>query len=217
MGIKLREPVNGLTHLIGAMLAVIGSILLIYKSIHPFKPWHFFAYTVFGLGLVLLYSSSALYHLASCSDKGIMRLRRLDHTMIFVLIAATYTPVCLIPLRGPWGWSLFGSIWTLACVGMLIKLFWFQVPRWFSTVIYVGMGWLAIVAVYPLYESLQAGALLWLLAGGLFYTAGALIYAVRKPDFRPDVFGYHELFHVFVILGSVSHFWVMYEYIMLLA
>lgn len=210
---KLRDPVSGLTHCIGAVLAVAGLVLLICETVNPVKPWHIVSFSVFGTGLVLLYTASTLYHWLPLSENGIRNLRRLDHIMIFVLIAATYTPVCLIPLRGPWGWSLFGSVWALAIAGIFLKLFWLQAPRWFSTTVYIIMGWLAIAGVWPLITALHAGGFIWVLTGGLFYTVGAVIYAVKLPNPWPNIFGFHEIFHIFVMLGSVSHFWVMYEYI----
>jgi len=210
---KLRDPVSGLTHFIGAILAVIGLILLIYKSVDPVKPWHLVTFSVFGAGLILLYTSSTLYHWLPFSEKGIQRMRRLDHMMIFILIAATYTPICLIPMRGPWGWSLFGSVWGLATLGILLKFFWLQAPRWFSTMIYILMGWLVVVGIWPLIQALKLGGFMWVLIGGLFYTVGAIIYALKKPDPWPNIFGFHEIFHIFVMLGSFSHFWVMYRYV----
>ena len=210
---KLRDPISGLTHFIGAVLAVVGLILLIYKSVDPVKPWHLVTFSVFGAGLILLYTSSTLYHWLPFSEKGIQRMRRLDHMMIFVLIAATYTPICLIPMRGPWGWSLFGSIWGLATLGIFLKFFWLQAPRWFSTMIYILMGWLIVVGIWPLIQALKLGGFMWVLIGGLFYTVGAIIYALRKPDPWPNIFGFHEIFHIFVMLGSFSHFWVMYRYV----
>ncbi|HVO65686.1 MAG TPA: hemolysin III family protein [Syntrophales bacterium] len=204
---------SGLTHFIGAILAVAGLVILICKSVNPVKPWHIVSFSVFGTGMILLYTASTLYHWLPLSENGIRNLRKLDHIMIFILIAATYTPVCLIPLRGPWGWSLFGSVWALAVIGMFLKLFWIQAPRWFSTTIYVIMGWLAVVGVWPLIKALHMGGFIWVLLGGLFYTVGAVIYAVKMPNPWPNVFGFHEIFHVFVIMGSVSHFWVMYGYV----
>ena len=209
----LRDPVSGFTHFIGAILSVIGLIVLIYKSTDPVKPWHLATFSVFGAALILLYTSSTLYHWLPVSEKGIQCMRRVDHIMIFILIAATYTPICLIPLRGPWGWSLFGSIWGLAMLGIFLKVFWLQAPRWFSTSVYILMGWVAIVGILPLVRALHIDGFLWILAGGLFYTSGAIIYAVRKPDPWPRFFGFHEVFHVFVMLGSLSHFWVMYRYV----
>jgi len=210
---KLRDPVSGLTHFIGAILSVVGLILLIYKSVDPVKPWHLVTFSVFGAGLILLYTSSTLYHWLPFSEKGIQRMRRLDHMMIFILIAATYTPICLIPMRGPWGWSLFGSVWGLATLGILLKFFWLQAPRWFSTMIYILMGWLVVVGIWPLIQALKLGGFMWVLIGGLFYTVGAIIYALKKPDPWPNIFGFHEIFHIFVMLGSFSHFWVMYRYV----
>ncbi|MGD9900067.1 MAG: hemolysin III family protein [Calditrichaceae bacterium] len=210
---KFKDPVSGLTHFIGAILAIVGMIMLLMKSVNPAKVWHLVSFSVFGSGMILLYTSSTLYHWLRLSEKGTQRLRKLDHIMIFILIAATYTPVCLIPLRGGWGWGLFGSVWGLALAGVFFKLFWLQAPRWLSTMLYVLMGWLVIVGIWPLVKSLQTGALIWLFAGGLFYSVGALIYGKKKPDPWPDVFGFHEIFHVFVMLGSFSHFWVMYRYI----
>jgi len=210
---KLRDPVSGLTHFIGAILAIVGLVLLIYKSVDPVKPWHLVTFSVFGAGLILLYTSSTLYHWLPFSEKGIQRMRRLDHMMIFILIAATYTPICLIPMRGPWGWSLFGSIWGLATLGIFLKFFWLQAPRWFSTMIYILMGWLVVVGIWPLIQALKLGGFMWVLIGGLFYTVGAIIYALKKPDPWPNIFGFHEIFHIFVMLGSFSHFWVMYRYV----
>lgn len=197
----------------GAILSIIGMIALIVKSIDPIKPWHLVTFSVFGAGMTLLYISSTLYHWLPLSEKGVQRMRRVDHMMIFILIAATYTPICLIPLRGAWGWSLFGSIWGLAIVGIVLKIFWLQAPRWFSTSVYILMGWVAIVGILPLVKALHIDGFLWILAGGLFYTGGAVIYAVKKPDPWPRVFGFHEIFHIFVMLGSLSHYWVMYHYV----
>jgi hemolysin III len=210
---KLRDPMSGLTHCIGAVLAVAGLVLLICESVNPVKPWHIISFSVFGTGLILLYTASTLYHWLPLSENGVRNLRRLDHIMIFILIAATYTPVCLIPLRGPWGWSLFGSVWALAILGIFLKLFWLQAPRWFSTTVYIIMGWLAIAGVWPLIMTLHVGGFIWVLMGGLFYTIGAIIYATKLPNPWPNFFGFHEIFHIFVMLGSVSHFWVMYEYV----
>jgi len=212
---KLKDPVSGLTHCIGTVLAIVGLILLIYGSTHPIKPWHIVTFSIFGAGLILLYTSSTLYHWLPFSEKGVRCLRKIDHIMIFILIAATYTPICLIPLRGAWGWSLFGSIWGLATLGIFLKIFWLNAPRWFYTMVYILMGWLAIVGIWPIIHVLQPGGIVWLLIGGIFYTMGGLIYAVKKPDPWPDFIGFHEIFHVFVMMGSFSHFWLMYKYVMI--
>ena len=120
---KLKDPVSGLTHCIGAVLAIVGLVFLIYGSTHPVKPWHIVTFSIFGAGMILLYTASTLYHWLPFSEKGVRRLRKFDHMMIFILIAVTYTPICLIPLRGAWGWSLFGSVWGLATLGIFLKFF----------------------------------------------------------------------------------------------
>lgn len=209
----LREPMNGLTHCIGAGLSVLGLVLLILKAAAPVKPWHLATFSLFGAGLILLYTASTLYHWLPLSEVGVRRLRRLDHAMIFVLIAATYTPICLIPLRGPWGWSLFGVIWGLALAGIVMKLFWLHAPRRLSTAVYLVMGWLCLVAVWPMIQTLPAGALVWLALGGAFYSAGGAVYALKRPNLWPRVLGFHELFHLLVLCGSLAHYWVMYGYV----
>jgi len=213
MSIRLRDPVSGLTHCIAAVLAVLGTVLLIMRSVDPVMPWHIVTFSIFGGGMVLLYTASTLYHWLPLSERGIRCLRRIDHSMIFFYIAATYTPICLIPLRGPWGWSMFGVIWGLALAGIVLKVFWLHAPRWFSTAIYLAMGWLVLVGIYPLVQNLDATALAWLVAGGLVYSIGAVIYAVKWPDPLPKYFGFHEIFHLFVIGGSACHFVVMYWYV----
>ena len=141
-------------------------------------------------------------------------MRRIDHIMIFIVIAGTYTPLCLVPLRGAWGWTIFGIVWAMAVIGMILKIFSMNIPRWISTGIYLVMGWMCIVAVYPLVMTLNMTCLMWLALGGLFYTAGAVIYAVKKPDPWPKVFGFHEIWHLFVLAGSFCHFWVVFRFLM---
>lgn len=213
MVLSLRDPVSGLTHLIGALLAVLATVLLILRSVDPAMPWHIVTFSIFGGGMIMLYTASTLYHWLPLSEKGIRFLRRVDHSMIFFYIAATYTPICLIPLRGPWGWSIFGVIWGLAILGIGMKVFWLHAPRWFSTTIYLAMGWLVMVGIYPLVQSMSAGAIAWLAGGGVVYSMGAVIYALKWPNPIPKYFGFHEIFHCFVIGGSFCHFVVMYWYV----
>ncbi len=213
---KLREPMNGFTHFIGIVLSIVGTIFLISSSLNPYKPNHLIAFSIFGLGLILLYTTSTLYHWLKLPDAGILRMRKADHIMIFINIAATYTPVCMIALKNNLGWTLLFIIWSIALAGIFIKIFWIQAPRWLSTTIYVLMGWMAIVVIIPLIEVLQAQALVWLLIGGVFFTTGAIIYALKKPDPYPGILGFHEIFHLFVLLGSFSHFWMIYKYIAIL-
>jgi len=210
---RLRDPISGLTHCVAALLAVLATVFLILKSVSPAMPWHIVTFSIFGGGMILLFTASTLYHWLPLSERGIRVLRRIDHSMIFFYIAATYTPICLIPLRGPWGWSIFGVIWGLALAGVGLKVFWLHAPRWFSTGIYLAMGWLALVGIYPLVQNLEVGALSWLVAGGLIYSLGAVIYAIKWPDPFPRKFGFHEIFHLFVIGGSACHFALMYWYV----
>lgn len=204
----MREFANGMTHCIGAVCATASLVLLGRIS----QPMHLLALSIFSLSMVALYSTSTLYHWLELSDKGVRLWRRIDHCMIFVFIAATYTPICLIVLHGTWQWALLFSVWSLALGGIILKIFWLNAPRWFSTGIYLGMGWFALLAIYPLMRALPLGALLWLLAGGLFYSIGAVIYALKRPR-GCAAFGFHALFHVFVMLGTLCHAIVMYGYV----
>jgi hemolysin III len=210
---KIKEPFSAVSHAIGAVLAILALILLIRESIDPIKPWHIVAFSVFGSGMFLLYTASAIYHWLPVSSKYVKCLQTMDHAMIHVLIASTYTPVCLIPLRGVWGWSLLGMIWSLAIFGILLKIFWKNLPDWFSVTFYIFMGWLSVIAIWPMIQTLQIGALVWIFLGGFFYTIGAIIHSLKKPNPIPNVVGAHEIFHLFVLLGSAAHFWVMYNYI----
>lgn len=207
----LREPMNGFTHFIPAVFSILGLVLLLDKALYHMDPYRIVSYTVFGLGLFLLYLMSTLYHWLPLNEKKVKLLRRLDHIMIFVLIAATYTPLCLISLRGVWGWSLFGVVWAFAIVGIFIKIFWMNVSRWVSTSLYLIMGWIAVVAIWPLLNVLQSSELMLLVAGGMFYTVGAVIYALKKPVILSGFLGFHEIFHIFVALGSFAHFLLIYS------
>lgn len=210
---RLREPVNALTHLFGAFLSAGGLALLLYWSAQRGTGYDVFACALFGASLILLYTASGLYHALRVSARGLLWLRRLDHMAIYLLIAGTYAPFCLGPLRGPWGWSLFAAIWGLALLGILVKLFWIDAPRWLNVSFYVLMGWLVVVAFYPLAQSVPSASLRWLVAGGLIYTMGAVVYGAkwpRLPALAKRGFGFHELWHLFVLGGSISHFLAVY-------
>ena len=200
------DPVSGITHLVFAVAAVIGATVLITLAAVQHKWWHLAAFIVYGISLFLLYLASSLYHLLPVSERAKRVLRQFDHVAIFLLIAGTYTPVCLVPLRGPWGWSLFGAVWALALAGMFLAIFAIDAPRWITTAVYLAMGWLIIIAVWPLVRLVSAEGVFWFFLGGGFYSAGAVIYALKRPDPVPHVFGFHEIFHVFVMLGSLCHF-----------
>ena len=178
----LREPVNSLTHFAGAVLSVVGlSVLLILSN---GEPWRTTSFAIYGASLVLLYSASTLYHSLKVGERGLRALKRFDHIAIFALIAGTYTPVALVTLQGEraaWGWSIFGVIWGFAVLGFVTKLFFIHAPRWFSTLLYVLMGWLAVVAIVPIVQAMPFGGVVWLGLGGLFYSVGAVIYGSKNP------------------------------------
>ena len=209
----MREPVNALTHLLGAALAAAGTIVLIVNGASNDSPRQVVAFAIFGASLVLLYTTSGIYHLLNASERGLAFLRRLDHMMIYVLIAGTYTPLCLVLLRGRLGISLLVLVWTIAVIGILQKLLWMHAPRWFSTVLYLGMGWAALAVAKPVLDAAPLGFVIWILAGGVFYTIGAIVYATKWPDPAPGVFGFHEIWHLFVMAGSFSHYWAVLEYV----
>jgi hemolysin III len=216
MNIKVKDPVSGFSHLIGAVLSAIGLYYLISYAAANGTVWHIVSFSIFGTSLILLYTASTLYHLLVVSERGSIILRKIDHMMIYVLIAGTYTPMCLIPLRGSWGWSILISIWGIAMVGIILKILWFNAPRWLYTLFYLIMGWLIVIAFAPLVRTMPVGAILGLVAGGLLYTMGAIIYGTKWPRFKSKVFGFHEVFHMFVLYGSFCHFWMMFKYVLYL-
>ena len=203
---KVKDPVSGLTHLAGAILGFVALGYLVNRSTGEGTVWHTISFGVFGVSLILLYSSSASYHLLNVSESARLIFRRIDHVMIFILIAGSYTPFCLLPLRETWGFSFLGLVWGLAVVGVFIKIYWIHAPRWLSTAIYLAMGWLVVIVAYPLSQTLSSETALWLILGGAAYSLGALIYVLKWPDPYPDVFGFHEIWHLFVLAGSTFHF-----------
>lgn len=217
---KIKDPVSGFTHLIGAALSIAGLVFLIINvaSHSNEKAWDIVSFTIFGTGLILLYTFSSLYHLLNVGEKATKILRKFDHIMIYILIAATYTPICLGPLRGPWGWSVFGIVWGIAIVGTVLTSVWLAAPRWLTTCLYLAMGWTVIVAIYPMitiFNDLNMlHSLWWLLAGGILYTIGAIVYALKWPPFKNKYFGFHEIFHIFVMLGSLCHYWFIIHYLL---
>jgi len=211
---KFREPISSLTHLVGAFLSLIGLILLIKYSLVATSINNTIILAVFGISSILLYCASSTYHQSLSSKKVINILRRVDHSMIYVLIAGTYTPICLIALKGTIGTLLFFGIWLLAIIGIVLKIVWFDAPRLLYTSFYILMGWISIVAIVPIIKAVSLGGFLWLLIGGLFYTIGAVIYATKRPKINLKLFGFHEIFHIFIMLGSACHFILMFKYIM---
>jgi hemolysin III len=200
---RIREPINGASHLLGLLLAGAGTVLLLRMASGP---WQLTAFSVYGATLILLYGASSLYHLLPLSDRPLRALRILDHIAIYFLIAGTYTPIALITLNSRLGWTLLVVVWLIAAAGVPFKLFFLNAPVWISTGTYLAMGYLALVAVVPLAHAVSITGLLWLVAGGIAYTVGAVIYARQCPDPFPGRFGHHEIWHLLVLAGSACHF-----------
>ena len=206
-----KEPFCGVSHLLGIALSIAGMIVLLCFSAG--KPWHAAAFAVYGASLILLYTASTLLHTLPHCPRRFERLLVFDQVAIFFLIAGTYTPLCLVTLRGPWGWSLFGVVWGLALAGAAARIFWRGVPLWLPQVLYLVMGWLCLVAFDPMARALSLQALGWLVAGGIIYTVGAVIYATERPRLWPGRFGSHDLWHVFVLAGSACHYVFMLGFV----
>ena len=215
MNFVIREPGSAITHFIGMMLTVFAAVPLLVKAITGSVPGALPARLIFIISMILLYGASATYHTVNVTGRALRIFRKLDHMMIFVLIAGSYTPICLVVLRGSLGYGLLAVIWGLALAGMITKVCWITCPRWFSSLIYIVMGWTVVFVFNPLYHTLSTAAFLWLLAGGIIYTAGGIIYALKLPFFnaRHKNFGSHEIFHLFVMGGSICHFIFMFLYV----
>ena len=208
---KLREPVNGLTHFFAAIAALVGLVALLLLGRQSLGK--LISLAVYGTTLILLFSSSAAYHMALVKPRALEIFRKLDHAAIYTLIAGTYTPFCVIMFTGFWKWGLLGIIWSLALIGIVVKMFVIRAPRWVTAGVYVMMGWLCIAAIGEMLRVLPAGALAWLVAGGVIYTLGALVYITKQLDFFPGRFGFHEVWHIFVILGALSHYIAIAVYV----
>ncbi len=208
---KLRDPVSGLMHLGAAVIAGLGLLALVYlgRDSVP-KQMSLFIY---GVSLIAMFAASATYHLVNAQPATMKFLRKVDHSSIYLIIAGTYTPICLYFFTGFWQWGMIALIWTFALVGILVKLVFINAPRWLTVVIYLVMGWLGVFAIPEMLNAMPPGAIWWLFAGGIFFTLGAVVYARKKPDWYPNVFGFHELWHVFVILGCLCHFIVIAAYV----
>jgi hemolysin III len=200
---RIREPVNGASHLVGLVLAGAGTLLLLKLATGPEK---LAAFSIYGATLILLYAASTLYHTLPLSERHLRALRTLDHIAIYFLIAGTYTPIALITLDGGLGWALLGSVWLIAMAGIPFKLFFLDAPVWISTGTYLAMGYLSLVAVMPLARAVSLSGLMWLVSGGLAYTIGAIIYSRQRPNPFPGLFGHHEIWHILVLIGSACHF-----------
>ena len=215
MQITIREPGSAITHFIAMMMAILAATPLMVKAAIGADRTAFIAMAVFIGSMVALYGASALYHSVTVKDNILKVFRKLDHMMIFVLIAGSYTPVCLVVLGNQLGYALLAAVWGIAVVGMIVNLCWITCPKWFSSLFYIAMGWACLAVFGSLVDALSRSAFLWLLAGGIIYTVGGVIYALKLPIFnaRHKYFGSHEIFHLFVMGGSVCHFIFMYLYV----
>lgn len=212
---NLREPMNALTHFVGLCLGIIGTIALFIRLwvTGNFNLLPVISVVAFGLGMICLYGASFTYHGFQGDKKEILRLKKWDHAMIFILIAGTYTPFCLLSLTGTMRIAMTTIVWGTAILGIVFKMVWINMPRWLGTAMYIFMGWYAIFVFGSLYQSMGLPGFMLLVGGGIMYTIGGVIYAMKKPNFSEN-FGFHELFHIFVILGSLCHYGCIFFFIL---
>ena len=214
--LHIKEPGSAITHFIGMLMAIFASVPLLIRAAAQPQKIYIIAMSIYAASLILLYAASTTYHTFDISEKTNTVLKKIDHMMISVLIAGSYTPVCLLVLKGRIGIILLSIVWAIAIAGILIKAFWVYCPKWVSSVLYIGMGWTCVLAFTQLLNNLSPAAFGWLLAGGIIYTVGGVIYALKLPLFnsRHKNFGSHEIFHLFVMGGSACHFIVMYAFLL---
>lgn len=203
----LEEKINILSHIVGLIFSIIALVLLISHASNHGSIWHIISFSIFGSSLIILYAASSYYH-STKSPELRKKMRIVDHASIYILIAGTYTPFTLITLNGVTGWTIFGITWGLALVGITLKLFFTGRFRILSTAMYVFMGWLIVFAINPLINNLHSEGLFWLVLGGIAYTLGAILYAIKKIKFN------HAIFHIFVLVGSFSHFISVFFYVL---
>jgi hemolysin III len=201
---KLREPVNSLTHWGGAILALFGLIALLILGWG--KPAKIISLLTYGISLIFLFSASATYHMVRVKEQALEVFRKIDHAAIYFLIAGTYTPFCVNAFSGFWKWGMLSIIWSLALIGILVKVFYIRAPRWLNAGIYLVMGWLCLAAIGQMLAVLPAWVISWLIAGGVIYTLGAVVYITKIFNFVPGIFGFHEVWHILVMLAAAAHF-----------
>ncbi len=208
-----KDPGSALTHFIGVVLVILAAIPLLIRAIQGEHPVYIISLAIFAVSMVLLYSASTIYHTFNVSAKSNRILQKIDHIMIYVLIAGSYTPVCMITLQGIAGTKLFLLVWGVALLGILQCIFFIHCPKWVSSVFYIVMGWLCIFSFGDIMVLMPSSAFCWLLVGGVIYTIGGIIYACKFSVFNRlhKNFGSHEVFHLFVLAGSLCHFVVMYQ------
>lgn len=208
--LKIKEPGNALTHFATFIASIVGLVFLIILSKNNVSK--LVTMTIYGISVIFLYGASSLYHWAKTSPQKVQILRKLDHVAIYLLIAGSYTPVFYYGLTGAWKWTMLTAVWTLALLGVFLKICIIRIPRYVSTAFYITLGWIALVPFLQLFKNLPAGAVYLMIIGGVAYTAGAIVYATKCFNFFPNRFGFHEVFHLFVMAGSIIHFVMMLEY-----
>lgn len=207
------EVFNTASHTVGAVFALLGAVLLVVRAAMEGELWHLVSFSIYGLFLFLLFTASALHHGVKAGPRTEHVLRQLDYLAIFPLIAGTYTPICLVVLRGPLGWSIFGVIWALAVFGIALKASVSNLPKWFTSTLYLAMGLMSVVVIIPLLRVLPLPAILLLLLGGFFYVGGNVVFSLEKPNPLPGKFGFHEIWHLCVLAGALAHYLMMYLYV----
>ena len=212
----IKDPGSAITHFIGMLMAIFAAVPLLIKAAHEPERIYLISIAIYAASLILLYAASTTYHTFNRSERVNTILKKIDHMMISVLIAGSYTPICLLVLKGKLGLILLAIVWSFAIIGILIKAFWVYCPKWVSSVLYIGMGWTCVLAFTQILNSMSPAAFGWLLAGGIIYTIGGIIYALKLPIFncKHKNFGSHEIFHLFVMGGSACHFIVMYAFVL---
>jgi hemolysin III len=214
---RLREPANALTHLAGSVLSFVALVVLVHMGLGTGSSRALLGLSIYGLSQLALYTASALYHGLRLAPVAMEWLLRLDCMLVFVFIAGTYTPVCLIALHQGWRWGLLGVVWGVALGGLVLKLVWLHAPIWLSTTLYIAMGWVALAAIPALIQAVPGAGIGWFVAGGIIYTIGALIFVFDRPWPRPGVFEAHAIWHLCVVGGSGCCFWAIIRYIVPLA
>ncbi|MDD3360777.1 MAG: hemolysin III family protein [Hespellia sp.] len=216
MNKHLKDPGSAITHFIGMLMAIFAAIPLLIKAAQEPGKLYVISLAIYAISLILLYTASTSYHTFDLSEKANTILKKLDHMMIFILIAGSYTPICLLVLGGRTGHVMLALVWGIAILGILFKAFWVFCPKWVSSVLYIGMGWVCVLAFSKILNSMNPAAFGWLLAGGIIYTVGGVIYALKLPIFntKHKNFGSHEIFHLFVLGGSICHFIMMYVFLL---
>ena len=212
----IKDPGSAITHFIGMLMAIFAAFPLLIKAAHEPSRIYLISLAIYAVSLIFLYAASTTYHTFDLSERVNTILKKIDHMMIFVLIAGSYTPVCLLAIPGTTGYILLAVVWIIALHGMGFKYLWVYCPKWISSVLYIALGWACVFAFPQLLNTLSTGCFLWLLAGGLIYTIGGVIYALKLSAFenRHINFGCHEIFHLFVMAGSFCHYIVMYVYLL---